>query len=270
MRQGLNWLIWVAIALASATTGRGEDFRIDTQVFRGASKEPVADILTIFHNGNVYDFQLASPQEITIFEPRRAMLTLLNVEKKQKASLTTVELLNAAISMQTAAAETDNAIFAAAARPVFEVTSSDYEESTNKFTKLVFAGKPIQYTVTGQLARHPAAANDYRHFSDWSARLSSLRPGNLPAGARLEVNDAIAKRGLLPKKVERVIQENRFGKKIEVRSEHLVVWTLSQEDMKRIDTAGDYLANFTLVAFDQFCGLTPQVSAAPAQPPLRK
>ena len=90
-------------------------------------------------------------------------------------------------------------------------------------------------------------------------------PGNLPAGARLEVNDAIAKKGLLPTKVERVIQESRFGKKIEVRSEHLVVWTLSQEDVKRIDIVGDQLTQFTLVPFEQFCGLG-QPSAKVATP----
>jgi hypothetical protein len=268
MRHGLKLfflLTSLAFAVSAPAFCSAEDFRIDTEIFRGSYKTPEIEVLTIFHSGNVYDFQLTEPQEITVFEPRRGVLTLLNVKEKKKASVTTQELLNAALNMQGAAVASGNAVFAAAAEPVFKMTSADFKENNSNFTKLTFAGKPIQYTVTGQAARHPAAANEYRYFSDWSARLSSLRPGNLPAGARLEVNDAIAKKGLLPTKVERVIQESRFGKKIEVRSEHLVVWTLSQEDVKRIDIVGDQLTQFTLVPFEQFCGLG-QPSAKVATP----
>lgn len=270
MRHGLK-LFLLLTSLAFAFMGQAicsaEDFRIDTEIFRGSSKTPEIEVLTIFQSGNVYDFQLTDPQEITVFEPRRGVLTLLNVKDKKKASVTTQELLQAALNMQGAAVQGGNPVFAAAAQPVFELTSAEFKENNSKFTKLTFAGKPIQYTVTGQVARHPAAANEYRFFSDWSARLSSLRAGNLPAGARLEVNAEIAKNGLLPTKVERLIQESRFGKKIEVRSQHLVVWTLSQEDVKRIDIVGDQLTQFTLVSFEEFCGRMPAAAkvAAPQQ-----
>lgn len=272
MRHGLKLLFIVLTSVAFVAAGQAsnwaEDFRIDTEIFRGSLKTPEIEVLTIFRSGNVYDFQLTDPQEITVFEPRRGVLTLLNVKEKKKASVTTQELLNAALNMQAAAVNAGNPVFAAAAQPVFELTSVDFKENNSNFTKLTFAGKPIQYTVTGQIARHPAAANEYRYFSDWSARLSSLRPGNLPAGARLEVNDAIAKKGLLPTRVERVIQESRFGKKIEVRSQHLVVWTLSQEDVKKIDIVGDHLTKFTHVTFEEFCGLgkgAAKVAAPPQQ-----
>ena len=88
------------------------------------------------------------------------------------------------------------------------------------------------------------------------------------------MNDALAKKDLIPKEVHRVIHETslvRAGlvpKKIEVRSQHLVVWALSQEDLKRIDRAGDLLANSKLVSFEEFCGIgTPpkQNVAAPQQ-----
>jgi hypothetical protein len=258
MRCNLVWLLvglTCALCCAPNQTVHAEDFRVDTEVFRGSSKEPIAEILTIFHHGNVYDFQLARPHEITISEPRQGRVTLLNVQHKKKAVIDTLELLNAAINVQAAAAQLNNPVFVAAAEPAFEVTSSEYSENNSKFTKLVFANKTLQYTVSGQLARHPAAANDYRYFSDLSARLSSLRSGGLPAGARLEVNAEIANKGLLPKSVERVVHESRFGKS-EVRTEHLVVWTLAQEDRKRIDTASTYLVEFALLDFNSFCALT--------------
>ncbi|WP_254512521.1 hypothetical protein [Anatilimnocola floriformis] len=259
MRRNLAWLI-VGLLFVGLTAARqsahGEDFRVDTEVFRGNSKEPIAEILTIFQSGNVYDFQLAGPQEITIFEPRRGVVTLLNVEHKKKAVVETLELINAAISMQAAAAAGSNPVFAAAAQPAFEVKSSEFKQNNSDFTKLVFTGNTLKYTVTGQQAHTPGAANDYRYFSDLSARLSSLRVGGLPAGARLEVNAEIAKHGLLPTEVERIIQETRFGKS-EVRTQHLVVWKLSQEDRKRIDTACGYLVDqkFETIDFNQFCAL---------------
>ena len=254
MRRNLAWLI-VGLLFVCLTAGvRGEDFRVDTEVFRGSNKEPIAEILTIFSGGNVYDFQQAAPHEITISEPRRGVVTLLNVQHKKKAVVDMPELINAAINMQAAAAQAkNNPVFVAAAQPVFNITSSENTENNSKHTKLVFANKTLQYTVTGQLARHPGAANDYRHFSDLSARLGSLRSGGLPAGARLEVNAEIAKNGLLPTRVERVIHESL--RKSEVRTEHLVVWTLAAEDRRRIDMAGNYLVEFTLIDFNEFCAL---------------
>lgn len=296
MRGALNLLRVVglfAVLAAATTVARGEDFRVDTDVFVGASKEPVAEVLTIFQAGRVWDFQLTKPdaqpakagpqraqtEEITLFEPQRGMLTLIDGGRRVRVSLTTNELLNAAIDLQTAVTQqkNPNPIFLAASKPVFDVTSEEFEENGNKFTRLNFAGRPIQYTVTGQVAKHPAAATEYRYFSDWSARLSSLRPGNLPAGARLEVNDALAKKDLIPKEVHRVIHETaltRVGyvpKKIEVRSQHLVVWALSQEDHKRIDRAGDLLANSKPVSFEEFCGMgAPKAVVATPQQQARK
>ncbi len=260
MRHGLKLLFLllasVTLVAADPLTGRAEDFRVDTEIFVGSERKPSAEVLTIYQNGNVYDFQLTDPKEITVYEPRRGVVTLIKPEKHQKATLTTVELLNASLDVQAAAlAQNDKPEFVAAAKPVFELTASEFKENGSNFAKLTFAGMPIQYTVTGQKARHPAAANEYRFFSDLSARLSSLRAG-LPAGARLEVNAAIANAGLLPTKVERVIQVNRFSRKLEIRTQHLVVWTLSQEDLKRIDLVGDHLSNpnCKLVAFEEFCG----------------
>ena len=100
MRQALNLLTVVSMfaLIASATTvARGEDFRIDTDIFIGSSKTPAAEVLTVFHSGNVYDFQLSGSEEITMFEPRRGLLTVIDPKKKQRTTLETIDLLNAAV-----------------------------------------------------------------------------------------------------------------------------------------------------------------------------
>src|SRR5690348_13125228 len=86
--------------LGFTTVLRAEDFRIYTDYFVGSEKKPSAEVLTIFQGGIVYDFQ---DPEITILEPRRGKLTLLNTKHQVRAMLETAELLDAAISLQTEA-----------------------------------------------------------------------------------------------------------------------------------------------------------------------
>jgi hypothetical protein len=248
-------IIGLVLVSVAGIPARGEDFRIDTEVFIGTEKKPEVEMLTIFAQGRIYDFRLTKPEEITIYEPTRGVVTLVHVDRQVKATLTTQELLQAATDLQAAALNSadSDAVFKTAAKPDYQPKSEDFVENGNKYKKLLLSGKPIEYTVTAQAPRHPDAARHYKYFADWSARLTSIRPNNLPAGARLEVNDAIAKEGLIPIRVERVIQANALSRKLEVRSEHLVNWILSAEDNRRIDLAGDHLANAKLVTFGAYC-----------------
>ncbi len=256
-------LLTVAFSLTaycafSTAPAAAEDFRIDTEMFVGSEKEPSVETLTIFANGQIYDFLLTKPaefNEFTVFEPRRGILTLLDVKRQVRASMTTQELLDAAVTLQTAAIQSSNPVFAAAAQPSFQTQTEDMTtKGGSVFKQLTFTDKLIHYTVHAETARQPGAARDYKYFADWYARLNSVRTGNLPAGARLEVNDALAKQGLIPTRVERVIQVNPL-RKLEMRTQHLVNWTLSNEDRRRIDEVGNHLASaqIRLVTFDEYC-----------------
>ena len=56
------------------TLAMAEDFRVETDVFVGGEKEPVAQNVTLFSGGLVYDFPLIGPQEITVFDAARGAL----------------------------------------------------------------------------------------------------------------------------------------------------------------------------------------------------
>jgi len=87
--------------------------------------------------------------------------------------------------------------------------------------------------------------------------------GHLPPGARLALNKALAERKLLPLEITRtILPANPLGKKIVVRSRHLVNWSLSGEDRKKIDRAGTYLAEFSAVSFEDY-------RSASAKPPVK-
>lgn len=246
-------LFSLGTSLAAGNFARGEDFRLDTEVFIGTEKEPAVETLTIFSEGEIYDFLLTKPEEITLFEPSRAKITLIDVNRRVKASLTTQELLDAVISLQAIALQSKDEVFKEAAKPYFKLKDEEFTENAAPFTRLEFEGNLIHYKAVGQKARHPDAARDFKYFADWYARLNSVRPGNLPAGARLEVNDLLGKKGLIPTRVDRLITPSVFTRKIEMHSKHLVNWRLSAEDRKRIDNTGTYLADFQLISFDAYC-----------------
>ena len=61
---------------------------------------------------------------------------------------------------------------------------------------------------------------------------------------------------LLPLEITRTIPPDRpLGKKLETRSQHRVNWALSGEDQKKIDHAGDMMATFQLISYDEYCGV---------------
>jgi hypothetical protein len=170
-----------------------------------------------------------------------------------KCGLGTQEVLDQTLALATHAAQSRDTLFAFAAKPLFETKVEDHEENGQPLTRIMLTGKPLEYAVVGREPEQPEAVAAFRYFADQFAQLNSLRAGNLPAGARLEVNKALAERKLIPVEVTRTISaSNPLGKKIVVKSRHLVNWSLSGEDRKKIERAGTALAEFKSVSFEEY------------------
>src|SRR5688572_23567005 len=181
-----NRSIVIAVALwASAQTGFAQEFRVDSEVFHGEEKQPLVATLTIFTKGVAYDFQLTEPREITIFDPTRGRFTMLDVARRIKTDVSTEDLLQYSLDLETQAAESKNALLVFAARPQFDTKIQEVVEDGQKRTRFSFTGKPLEYVVVGQSPPEPEMARIYRNFADWSARLNATRPDSLPANARL-------------------------------------------------------------------------------------
>ena len=216
---------------------RAQEFRVETDVFVGNQKKPVAQNLTLFTSGLVYDFPLMGPSEIAV---------LLDTERKVKTTLTTQELLEFTASMKAQAQDADGVV-GFAVRPQFDQT---FDQPTGWLT---LSSKLMTYRLKGSPPKQPAAVDIYRQFADWYARLNATRPGNLPPFARLELNKAAAERGLVPEEVELTVAASRLGgKTLAVRSRHMINWLLSNTDRKRVDEAGDFLVNYQAVKFQEF------------------
>lgn len=247
----MGWLVWLASAVAGLPLS-GQDFRVDTEVFIGDEREPAIEALTIFTGGMVYDF-LLHPREVTVFDPHRGRFVFLDEPRRLKSGISTQEVLQFAIDLEAHAAQSKDPLFAFAARPKFETTVEDLLHNGQPQVRIRLAGKPLEYMALGQQPQQAEAVRLYRNFADWYARLNATRAGNLPPGARLELNQALAERGLMPLQVTRTIPPNSpLGKKVESTSRHLVNWSLSGEDRRRIDEVGTWMASFTSVSYDEY------------------
>jgi hypothetical protein len=242
------------VACACGASADDLEFRVDTEVFKNDEKKPLLEQLTIFAaDGTVYDFQLTSPPETTVFDPRHGRFTLLDETKKVKAVITTQEVMDVSFGLETFAAKQKHSLMAFCAAPQFETAAEDINRNGQAMVELRFNGKPLSYTAVGLTSSMPDVAKRYRYFADWCARLNSLRGNSLPASARLVLNKELAERELLPFEIVRSIPpSNPLGKKLEHKSEHRFNWALSGEDRKRIERAGDMIATYETVGFDAY------------------
>jgi hypothetical protein len=182
-----------------------QDFRVDTEIFVGDEKEPAAETLTIFSHGLVYDFLLTGPEEITLLDTVRGRFTLLDPARKVKCGIAAQEVLQQTLSLEAHAVESKDALFAFAAQPQFDVSVEEATENGQPIVRLGFSARPLEYEVVARPTDRPEVVTAFRYFADQFARLNALRPGNLPPGARLEVNKALAERKLLPLEITRTI-----------------------------------------------------------------
>jgi hypothetical protein len=216
-------------------------------------KEPNVETLTLFANGLVYDFMLTGAQEIAIFDARRGLFTLLDVERKVQATIRTQDLMDFVFELSAEAVKSQDAVFSFAAQPQWEPKFEEFQENAQTFTRVTLAGGPLEYQAVGKRPPDGSTARAYCYFADWSARLNATRSGNLPPQARIELNKALTDKELMPTEVALTITPGgRFSKVVHLRSRHLTNWTLSGADRERIATAGDYRATFKTVTFNQY------------------
>jgi hypothetical protein len=257
--QFLSCIVLVAGTQMAVTT-LALDFRVETDVFIGTEKDPAVENLTLFSNGQVYDFLLSGSREITIYDPARGQFKLLDTERKYRSKISTQQLLEKVEALETALAKGDDAFLRAVIKPKFETKIEEFEENGETRVRITMTSKEISYKVIGQRPKHVEAVHAYRQFGDFFARFNFVRPGGLPPGSRLALDQALAERGLVPIEIERTVVSP--GRKLEVRTRHLVNWILSKQDQQRITTAGNYLAEFAEMDFEEHCRMPPVKTAA--------
>jgi hypothetical protein len=246
--RALLRLVLVALVAAASAPILASDFRVENKVFSGDQKEPVAQSTTIFHGGIVYDY-LAQPAEMTIFDPVRGRVVLLDPTRRIKAELT-LEVINGAIDrVKARLGNGDDPYKRFLANPAFD---EHVDPSTGE---IVFQSDWMTYRVSGAATDKAESARQYREFSDAYARLNTfLRPGSRPPFARLIVNEALEKRGEIPMKVDLnlTLKKGLPPKRINMRSEHHLIPQLVESDRRRVAQTDEFLTMFSSLSFSEY------------------
>jgi hypothetical protein len=246
----------LALALLLPATGvAGDGFRIDTDIYKGNEKTPIIETQTLFVGGQVYDFLLTKPIEITIYDPARAQITLLDVDQRLKTVITTMEILDHVFAIKEQSVEVNEPLFVFASDPKFETKVQPFTENQIPKMRLTLASPNFTYSAVGVKPKDADAVAAFRDFADWYARLNATRPGNLPPGARMALNRVLAEQGLLPTEVRRSTAHTIQGRQqtLEVTSKHLVNWEITGQDRQRIQEAHNMMAAYITVPYADFC-----------------
>jgi hypothetical protein len=237
--------IVVAMLFACANFASAEGFRIETKVYVAEQKEPVSETTTLFLDGVVYDF-LKKPEQTAVFRKpgggKAGQFTLLNEQHSILTKFSTDQVDGTVTKMKAWASRQKDPFLQFAASPEFD---ESFDDNTGKLT---LASRFETYTVETMPAEHPDAIVEYREFLDAYTRLNTLlSAGSLPPEPRLRLNAVLARRKVVPIKVELA----RAGED-PLRAEHAFTWRLSQDDHQRIDEIRVNLAKYQEVPNEQF------------------
>ena len=109
----------IMLAFLSTTavpTAIGQDFRIETGVFRGDSDEPISENLTLFSGNLIFDFMLPTdgqrfPEEIVVFQSRERKFVLLDTSRQVKTIIIEGEVLKILAAMKSSDLVTEKNAF---------------------------------------------------------------------------------------------------------------------------------------------------------------
>ena len=240
--------VFAAGLLLSGGPAGGETFRVENKVFVEKETEPRVESTTIFSDGVVYDF-LKKPGEITIFDKVRGRFVLLDTARRVKTELTTEGVLRVTERLKEWAGMQPDPLLKFLADPQLD---RQFDPDSGELT---FSSPWVTYRVAPADAESAAIARQYREFSDWYLRLNTrINPGSRPPFARMIVNAELEARGEIPREVHLTLtpKGGLMPKRIRVRSQHRLIRRLVESDRDRIVQAGQFMAIFKAVDFDEY------------------
>ncbi len=231
------------LAGVSQTNALGQQLRIETHVYSGNDAKPVSHTVTLFDSNKVYDF-VDQPPQVAIFRPPNSLhaghFVLLDLKTKQRTEISTEQIEGLMKKVTRWATQQDDPLLKFSAKPSFK-KSFDEETGMLSLTSSIW-----NYNVATVPAEDATTLARYREFTDWYTRLNSMMHGAPPPGARLQLNAALQKHGVVPVEIHREVDSTTL------RATHLFSWRLSREDRARIEEACAQLANFKKVGNEKF------------------
>jgi len=247
-RRQIAILAGLLMALLARPAPATDGFRVDNRVFYEDQREPISQSSTIFADRMVYDF-LDKPAEIFVFDRPHEQFILLNTDRR----------IITRIAMQDVASFTDQLRERAAGQRdsfVQFLAQPKFEQHVDPVAGTLTMSSPwMNYHVEAAAPPNPAMLMLLREFSDWYVRLTPiLDPSARPPFARMMLNEALERSGLMPRSITLTITPKRgiMAKRITVRSEHQLIGQLSEADNDRLVQAQQFVTIFSAVGLEQY------------------
>lgn len=236
-----------------AQSARFSPFRVDTDIYADNAKAPIKRTLTLFSDGIYYDFEEAEMGLITVIDPSRSRIVLLNRQRQVKATLDTNQVQKMVVNART---QSD----AKTTAKIASISKSQFEKIPNGKEEAVVLNEYMEYRASTQQPNQPDMAHQYFEFANGSAQLNAIYQPKLPPYLRLELNRLIAERDLLPNEIRRITRQG--GRQMELTCRIIPIWQLSQDDLVKIARCGAMLADFKEVSSDDYWSQNPVIKTA--------
>lgn len=225
----LRWLVFLLFTIAGQSlTFADQPFRVVSAVYRQGSEEPVATSTTYFSGEQICDVSgKPDASQALIIDRSSNKVTIIDRQRQLACTVSLDEVMRVSAALGTRI-QNKPPLVKFAANPVFNVNW------INSNRKLKMTGEYINYDVETVADQNAAvAAQAYREFADWSARVSATRKGGLPPQARLERNDQLSQKRAIPKRVELTFID-QSGQTSAFYSTHKYDWQLTESDQRKI------------------------------------
>lgn len=236
---------WIGRAAAAgcvliAAFGHAQELRCYTST-KDLSRGPdqpveIARNLTLFHANKVYDYiDSASLREVTIYEPAHKSFVVLQLSAGAAARISQDQVrhfLNLAkqgveqdlANPQPATPQQALELLQFQLEPEFETRVDDSK-------RLRLTSPRFRYEVKTLQPPQPAVAGAYLRYADAIAELNAVLHPSLLPGPRIQLNDELRSRDLLPQSVRRIVE---FDRVIDLRADHEWKWRLDEVDRQYI------------------------------------
>ncbi|MEM8864150.1 MAG: hypothetical protein AAGF31_01235 [Planctomycetota bacterium] len=242
----LRPIVAAVFSFSLAACASAADLRIETRVYAVDEETPVAESVTCFRAGVVYDFR-PDESRITIFRAavgdKPARFLLLDTEREQQTEILAPQIEATMSKLRRWAASQSDPFLQFTGAPMFD---ERFDADTGE---LLLTSDQLSYRLVTTPLKHPEMKVELRQFLDGFAQLHTLLEAGLPPEPRLRVNEALFRHEVIPLQVELTARDDEEPS---LRGEHVITWVLSKHDIQRIDHAADQLASFQKVSNAEF------------------
>jgi len=213
-------------------------FRVDADIYSDPKKAPIKHTLTLFVESVYYDFEDGELGRVSVIDPQRNRIVLLDRQRQVKSEVPTGEILS---KIANARVQADAKLSTA--------TLKDFQDLPNGESVAVVSNESIEYRSTLSAPTLPDMAAQYAEFANWSARLNSIY-APMPPYLRLDLNELIASRKMMPKELTRItrkgIRQSQLTCRLQVNDR------LSEDDRSKVARAGAMMADFRSVPINEY------------------